>query len=502
MSDKTKLTWVKGSVVKQGDTSSVFKLKLKTDEGVALNGPATVQLIDENQSKLEFEAEVVENLVQFNLSKVLPVGDYIVEVEHAGYVFPSTDSVILTVNENLGDYITEDVAEFLDIKGYISKALNDYQANQIDLDELVSKLNLPKYDDSELRAEIDALKHHIETLETGYDDRELRLKITSLTSSVTLLKVQVKELTPYDDTELRNEIRAISERPVYDDTAIRQRLTELESRPTGQSYDDTAIRTEIAALKSREDRDTVYDDADIKSRLSALESKTDKDAVYDDSIVNQRLSALEMRSDKDTIYDDSELRRRIDSLEDRPIYDDSQLQNRVTSLENKQDYDDSALVARVEKLETSGSSSHEERFGPTGWFLDRSVSPWQFRFDNGSSLTLGNVDRRAYIYAESVPLTQESASEYRVITTLMRFAMGSNTLVTLGSLNGVARFWGGAIVTNPINDSSGFDFKGALFNPSDTSGPSKRAQATMIRCYYELGVFTKEDITALGAIEL
>lgn len=472
MSDKTKLTWVKGSVIKQGDTASVFKLKLKTDEGMALNGPATVQLIDENQSKLEFEAEVVENLVQFNLSKVLPVGYYIVEVEHAGYVFPSTNSVILTVNENLGDYITEDVAELLDIKGYISKVLSDYQADQIDLDELVSKLNIPKYDDSELRAGIDALKHQIETLDTRYDD-----------------------------TELRNEIRAISERPVYDDTAIRQRLTELESRPTGQSYDDTAIRTEIAALKSREDRDTVYDDADIKLRLSALESKTDKDTVYDDSTVKQRLSALEMRSDKDTIYDDSELRRRIDSLEDRPIYDDSQLQNRVTSLENKRDYDDSALVARVEKLETSGSSSHEERFGPTGWFLDRSVSPWQFRFDNGSSLTLGNVDQRAYIYAETQPLTQERASEYRVITTLMRFAMGSNTLTTLSSLSGVARFWGGAIVTNPINDSSGFDFKDALFNPNDTSGPSKRAQATMIRCYYELGVFTKEDIMALGAIE-
>ncbi len=500
MSDKTKLTWVKGSVVKQGDTSSVFKLKLKTDEGVELNGLATVQLIDEKQSKLEFETEVVENLVQFHLPKALPVGDYIVEVEHAGYVFPSTNSVILTVNENLGDYITEDVAELLDIKGYISKVLSDYQGNQIDLDELVNKLNIPKYDDSELRAEIDALKRHIETLGTGYDDRSLRLKIDALSSSITTLKVQVKQITPYDDTELRNEIRAISERPAYDDTAIRQRLMELESRPTGQSYDDTAIRAEIAALKSREDRDTVYDDSAVKSRLSALESKTDKDTIYDDSVVNQRLSALESRSDKDTIYDDSELKRRISNLEDRPVYDDSQLQNRVTSLENKRDYDDSELVARIDKLEKSGGASNATRFGPTGWFLDRSVSPWQFRFDNSSSLTLGNIDQRAYIYAETQPLTQERASEYRVITTLMRFAMGSNTLATLSTLNGVARFWGGAVVTNPLNDSSIFDFSNAYFNTNDTSGPSKRAQGIMIRCYYELGVFTEEDITSLGAV--
>lgn len=159
--------------------------------------------------------------------------------------------------------------------------------------------------------------------------------------------------------------------------------------------------------------------------------------------------------------------------------------------------------ADVKKMRSEiASKANAERFGPTGWFLDRSVNPWQFRFDNGSSLTLGNVDQRAYIYDESVPLTKEKASEYRVITTLMRFAMGSNTLTTIATLNGISRFWGRAVVTNPVNDSSGFDFKSAVFNPNDTNGSSKRAQATMIRCYYELGVFTKGDILSLGATEI
>ncbi|MFU2203575.1 hypothetical protein ACM0QA_02205 [Streptococcus pluranimalium] len=341
------------------------------------------------------------NVVSFHLDEALPVGNYVVEVEHAGYVFPSTNSVVLTVNENLGDVITDEIAELLTVDDYIKQKLADFQTGQIDLDELASKLNIPQY-----------------------DDRPLNAQISDILAEISVLKQSHEQSVQYDDSELKSRLTALENKTdndtIYDDTIIDQRLTALESRPTGQSYDDTAIRNEIAVLKAKES----YDDTEVKSRLTALE-------------------------------------------------------------------------------QSSGSNNEtNERFGPTGWFLDRSVSPWQFRFDNGSSLTLGNVDQRAYIYTESVPLTQEKASEYRVITTLMRFAMGSNTLTTIATLNGIARFWTNGVVTNPVNDSSGFDFTNAVFNPNDTNGPSKRAQATMIRCYYELGVFTKGDILSLGATEI
>ena len=111
MSDKTKLQWMNGSVIKQGDVASVFKLKLRTDGNAKLNGPAKLQLFDSKKAKLEYDVEVVDNVVRFTLNDVLPVGNYTVEVEHAGYVFPSTDPVVLTVNENLGaDFDTEEVA--------------------------------------------------------------------------------------------------------------------------------------------------------------------------------------------------------------------------------------------------------------------------------------------------------------------------------------------------------------------------------------------------------
>ncbi|HFR3538101.1 TPA: hypothetical protein ACHVCJ_000616 [Streptococcus suis] len=84
MANKTTLSWVNDSIIKQGDTSSVFKLKLRTDDKKRLNGPAKVQLIHSSKGMTEFEAEVVDNIVSFRLEKALPVGSYVVEIEHAG----------------------------------------------------------------------------------------------------------------------------------------------------------------------------------------------------------------------------------------------------------------------------------------------------------------------------------------------------------------------------------------------------------------------------------
>ncbi|MGV3161953.1 hypothetical protein ACEF17_07235 [Streptococcus hyovaginalis] len=240
MSDKTKLTWLNGSVIKQGDTSSVFKLKLKTDDNVVLNGPAKLQLI-QDQAKIEYDVEVVTNVVSFHLDEALPVGNYIIEIEHAGYVFPSTNSVILTVNENLGDVITDEIAELLTVDDYIKQKLADFQTGQIDLDELASKLTIPQYDDGPLTTQI-----------------------SDILAEISVLKQSQEQSVQYDDSELKSRLTALENKTdndtIYDDTIIDQRLTALESRPVGQSYDDTAIRNEIAVLKAKES----YDDTEVK----------------------------------------------------------------------------------------------------------------------------------------------------------------------------------------------------------------------------------------------
>lgn len=159
-----------------------------------------------------------------------------------------------------------------------------------------------------------------------------------------------------------------------------------------------------------------------------------------------------------------------------------------------------AIGEDIKQLKQSNATETKERYGPTGWFLDRTVTPWQFRFDNGCSLTLGNVDKRAYIYSESAPITIDKLSEYRVVLSIMRTANGSTPIESWANANIVARFWNMAEVTNPVNDASKFDFTKAMYNPNDSSGPSKRSQHILIRCYYELGVFTEEDILSFGAV--
>ncbi|HEM3705763.1 TPA: hypothetical protein U1C94_002125, partial [Streptococcus suis] len=186
MADKTKLTPLNGLTIKQGDTSSIFKIKLRTEGNAELNGPAKLQLIDRNKAKVEYDVDVVDNIIEFKLDRVLPADVYIVEVEHAGFVFPSTNSITLTVNENLGDYITEEIEGLLSVDEYIKQKLADFQSGRIDLDELASKLNIPQYDDSLIKAQISKILAEIDSLkqsegnQTSYDDSELREKIQTL----------------------------------------------------------------------------------------------------------------------------------------------------------------------------------------------------------------------------------------------------------------------------------------------------------------------------------
>ncbi|HFI0255245.1 TPA: hypothetical protein ACGO1F_000830 [Streptococcus suis] len=140
MSNMTKLAWLSGSVIKQGDVSSVFKLRLTTNDTAVLNGPATIQLMHKSKGMIEFSGEVVDNVIRFQLEKALPIGKYIVEIEHAGYVFPSTNSVTLTVNENLGEFVSGEAIELYGLR----KIVKEYVEQEQDIPDLLMFYNLGK----------------------------------------------------------------------------------------------------------------------------------------------------------------------------------------------------------------------------------------------------------------------------------------------------------------------------------------------------------------------
>ncbi|HEM3611882.1 TPA: hypothetical protein U1D13_000777 [Streptococcus suis] len=217
MADKNKIFWVNGSTIKQGDTSSVFKIKLRTEDDVELNGPGKLQLIDSNKAKVEYDVDVVDNIIEFKLDRVLPVDVYIVEVEHAGYVFPSTNSVTLTVNENLGDYITDEIAELLS------------------LEDLIGQLKTSQYDDITIKAQITDILAKIEELNNhvSYDDTALQERVTALETR--------PEPVAYDDAPLQLEIRRLA----TSSSELAEKVQALEERP-----DDSELRRKLETNQS------------------------------------------------------------------------------------------------------------------------------------------------------------------------------------------------------------------------------------------------------------
>lgn len=89
------------------------------------------------------------------------------------------------------------------------------------------------------------------------------------------------------------------------------------------AYNDSALSQRVTNLENKADKDTVYDDSDLKNRVKALEDRpTTASTSYDDSEVKRRLTDLEGRP-TGTTYDDSKLVERVKKLEDKPEIDTS-----------------------------------------------------------------------------------------------------------------------------------------------------------------------------------
>ena len=96
-----------------------------------------------------------------------------------------------------------------------------------------------------------------------------------------------------------------------------------ETTEVPAAYNDSALSERVSDLEKKVDKDTVYDDSDLKNRVKALEDRpTTASTSYDDSEVNRRLTVLEARP-AGTSYDDSKLVERVKKLEDKPGIDAS-----------------------------------------------------------------------------------------------------------------------------------------------------------------------------------
>lgn len=242
------------------------------------------------------------------------------------------------------------------------------------------------YDDSDLRNRVVALETK-EDKDTKYDDTEVKRRLTELENKpavdtsvfVTDEKLSEKgyltqhqDLTPYalkseipqpyNDSTLNERVTALESKAIeggaYDDTDLRNRVINLENKPpldtsefvTNQALESRGYINDVSNFVTKEELTnkgylTTHQSLDnvvTKEELATkgyitdvsnlvtkeeLESKNYLTTPYNDTPLKERVEVLENKVDKDAVYNDTELRNRVEVLENKPTTGGTQTQD-------------------------------------------------------------------------------------------------------------------------------------------------------------------------------
>ena len=386
----------------------VLALELKTDKDTVYDDREVKERLTtlENKQPVDLSNYATKEELR-NVSGSQPAVDNLVtkeELEAKHYI--SDVSNLATkdeLNEVRNSQPTVDTSHLvtrdeLESKGYVK-----------DLSEYAKKSEL--YNDSDLRNRVVALETK-EDKDTKYDDTEVKRRLTELENKpavdtsvfVTEDKLNEKgyltkhqdltpyalksELpTPYNDSLLNERVTALESKAIeggaYDDTDLRNRVINLENKPsldtsefvTNQALESRGYIKDVSNLVTKDELEGKHYISDISNLVTKeelenkgylkthqnldnvvtkeelatkgyitdvsnlvtkeeLESKNYLTTPYNDTPLKERVELLENKVDKDTIYNDTELRNRVEVLENKPNVD---LSNYVTNeqLENK-----------------------------------------------------------------------------------------------------------------------------------------------------------------------
>lgn len=242
------------------------------------------------------------------------------------------------------------------------------------------------YDDSDLRNRVVALETK-EDKDTKYDDTEVKRRLTELENKpavdtsvfVTDEKLSEKgyltqhqDLTPYalkseipqpyNDSTLNERVTALESKAIeggaYDDTDLRNRVINLENKPpldtsefvTNQALESRGYINDVSNFVTKEELTnkgylTTHQSLDnvvTKEELATkgyitdvsnlvtkeeLESKNYLTTPYNDTPLKERVEALETKTDNIIVYDDTDLKTRVEALENKPTTGGTQTQD-------------------------------------------------------------------------------------------------------------------------------------------------------------------------------
>lgn len=217
----------------------------------------------------------------------------------------------LTEHQSLENVVTK---EELEAKHYVTEeTLNNkaYLTSHQDLSNYALKSEIPQpYNDSPLTERVTALES--KAIEGGaYDDTDLRNRVINLENKPPL---DTSEFVTNQALESRGYINDVS------NFVTKEELTNKGYLTTHQSLDNVVTKEELAT------KGYITDVSNLVTK-EELESKNYLTTPYNDTSLKERVEALETKTDNIIVYDDTDLKTRVEALENKPTTGGTQTQD-------------------------------------------------------------------------------------------------------------------------------------------------------------------------------
>ena len=303
------------------------------DDSELRNRVVTLETKEDKDTKYD-DTEVKHRLTELENKPAVDTSFFVTEekLNSKGYI---SDISGLATKQELANAVTKDE---LEAKHYVTEEELNNKAylTQQNLDNYALKSELPTpYNDSLLNERVTALES--KAIEGGaYNDTDLRNRVINLENKPPL---DTSEFVTNQALESRGYIKDVSNLVTKDELEGKHYISDISNLVTKEELENKGY------LKTHQNLDNVVTKEELATKgyitdvsnlvtKEELESKNYLTTPYNDAPLKERVEVLENKVDKDTIYNDTELRNRVEVLENKPNVD---LSNFVTNeqLENK-----------------------------------------------------------------------------------------------------------------------------------------------------------------------
>ena len=346
------------------------------DDSDLRNRVVALETKEDKDTKYD-DTEVKHRLTELENKLAVDTSFFVTEekLNSKGYI---SDISGLATKQELANAVTKDE---LEAKHYVTEEELNNKAylTQQNLDNYALKSELPTpYNDNLLNERVTALES--KAIEGGaYNDTDLRNRVINLENKPPL---DTSEFVTNQALESRGYIKDVSNLVTKEELESKNYLT--------TPYNDTPLKERVEVLENKVDKDTVYNDTELRNRVEVLENKPNVDLsnyVTNEQLENkhyltehQQITHLATTSDlealKNIAVSKSELSKKLDTTEFNTFKENivtktelaekgyiSDLSNYVTKSELPQPYNDSALVSRVSALESKPTTNQFEIHG-------------------------------------------------------------------------------------------------------------------------------------------